>query len=329
MAAGFVKLRRTTAAALVFGLLLLGLSGCGTLVPQTMTLRDAWPVDLARRVELTGVPFYPQEANLCGPAALATALRYSGVPIRPEALNEALYVPDRGGSLQVEMLAAGRRYGRVAYQLRPRLTDLLREVSADNPVVVLQSLGIGVAAKWHYAVVVGYDYARGDIYLRSGADERLVLPFTVFELTWAGSDYWAMIVTSPARVPVSATEYEYVRAVLAMSRVADAGATETAFRSLVARWPASITGSLMLAEQLATRGDHPGSLAVLDAAVKHVPNEAVLLNNLAQTLSDLGRNEEALQVILRIDVDSLSKTKLTPAVIDTRENVYRRLLLNA
>jgi len=67
----------------------------------------------------------------------------------------------------------------VSYQLAPRYEDVLRELSAGNPVIVLQDLGFG--GGWHYAVAVGYDYSYGDLILRSGITERETLPFGIHE----------------------------------------------------------------------------------------------------------------------------------------------------
>ena len=106
-----------------------------------MGLRTAWPEGVEQTVELTAVPFFPQDEYQCGPAALATVLSHSGVDVTPEPLVSQVYLPSRQGSLQIEMLAAPRRYGRVSYQLAPRYADVLREVAAGNPVIVLQDVG--------------------------------------------------------------------------------------------------------------------------------------------------------------------------------------------
>jgi hypothetical protein len=66
----------------------------------------------ARAVELTDTPFYPQEAYQCGPAALATVLAHSGVRVSAEDLVPAVWLPERRGSLQPEMMAASRVYMR-------------------------------------------------------------------------------------------------------------------------------------------------------------------------------------------------------------------------
>ena len=65
----------------------------------------------------------------------------AGVKVTPEELVPQVYLPERKGSLQVEMLAAARRHGMVSYQLAPRFEDVLREIAAGTPVVVLQNLG--------------------------------------------------------------------------------------------------------------------------------------------------------------------------------------------
>ncbi|TMH63749.1 MAG: hypothetical protein E6H57_16700, partial [Betaproteobacteria bacterium] len=136
--------------------ILLALCGCAGLAPQTATLRETLAPALHERFELTQVPFFPQSEYQCGPAALATALAASGVKVTPEELVPEVYLPERKGSLQIEMLAAARRHGMVSYQLAPRFGDLLREIAAGNPVIVLQNLGLRDG--WHYAVAIGYDY---------------------------------------------------------------------------------------------------------------------------------------------------------------------------
>src|SRR5206468_2229720 len=92
--------------------------------------------------------------------------------------------------------------------------------AAGNPVVVLQEIGLfpGVP-EWHYAVINGFDYPSGTLYLRSGTKRRLEMPFTAFERTWMKSGYWAEVVTLPDRIPVTATEESWLRALLAFARV--------------------------------------------------------------------------------------------------------------
>ena len=274
------------------------LGGCAQLVPQTMTLRSAWPQGVPQRAEIASVPFFPQTENHCGPAAVATVLSHTGVAVTPEALASRVYLPSRQGSLQVEMLAAPRSWGRVSYLLAPRYADVLREVAAGNPVVMLQDVG-EFFTQWHYAVLVGFDYERGDLYLRSGTDRRRVMPFTAFERSWMKSGYWAIVVTPPDRIPVTATERGWINAVVGLERAGNADATIAGYRAALERWPGNLPAAIGLANQHHQRGALAEAAQVLRDALQRHPQSTVVMNNLAQTLSDQGRHDEALAEVDR------------------------------
>lgn len=309
------------AAGLFFCALLAALGGCAQLVPQTVALRSGWPEGVPRTVEWPQVPFFPQEDYQCGPAALATVLGYSGINVSPERLVKEVYLPSRKGSLQVEMLAAPRRHGRVSYLLAPRYPDLLREVAAGNPVVVLQDVG-PMFTQWHYAVVNGYDYPSGTLYLRSGTKPRLEMPFTAFEREWMKSAYWAMVVTPPDRIPVTATEDGWMSAVLAMVRAGDGQAATKAYAAALQRWPDNLPAAIGLANQHHARGALGDAAAVLRKALERHPQSVIVMNNLAQTLSDQGRHAEAL---VQIDKASDPHSPFAGEVRATRQLIVERL----
>ncbi|MBE7368536.1 PA2778 family cysteine peptidase [Ramlibacter pallidus] len=278
----------------------LALSGCASLIPQTVDLRTQWPDGVPRAVELSQVPFFPQDEFQCGPAALATVLTHAGKGIRPEALVDEVWLPARRGSLQLEMLATPRRHGRVSYRLEPRYADLLREVAAGHPVVVLQDIG-PLLTQWHYAVVNGFDYETGTILLRSGLQQRQQMSFTAFERTWIPGGYWAMVVVPPDRIPATATEQRWLDALLGLARGGDAEATVRGYTAALQRWPDSLPAAVGLANQLHARGSLDEAARVLRTALQRHPQSVIVLNNLAQTLSDQGRHGEALALIRRAD----------------------------
>ena len=76
--------------ALLLGFLLSLLTGCASFRQKEM---PPLPENLPASRELTAVPFFPQEKYQCGPAALATAINWSGLPVRPEDLVEQVYTP--------------------------------------------------------------------------------------------------------------------------------------------------------------------------------------------------------------------------------------------
>jgi hypothetical protein len=297
------------------------LAGCAQLVPQTVALRTAWPEGVPRTVELADVPFFPQEDYQCGPAALATVLAYSGVNITPEPLVRQVFLPSRQGSLQLEMLATPRRYGRVSYQLSPRYPDLLREVAAGNPVTVLQDVG-PMFTEWHYAVVNGFDYPSGTLYLRSGKVRRQEMPFTAFEREWMKSNYWAMVVTPPDRIPATATEDGWVNAVIAMARVGGDDAATQGYMAALKRWPDNLPAAIGLANVFHARGAYAKAVDTLRKAQQRHPGSVIVINNLAQALSDAGRNAEALA---QIDKASDPQNPFAAEVKSTRQMILQRI----
>ncbi|MDR7268868.1 hypothetical protein J2X20_001497 [Pelomonas saccharophila] len=268
------------AAAAVAALLL---SGCAAFFtpPQTAALQASPPPDLPPRAERAEVPFFPQTRDHCGPAALATVLADIGLPADPDRLADAVFLPSRGGSLQLEMLGGARRQGAVATRLPRELEAVLREVAAGQAVVVLQNLGLDWLPRWHYAVVVGYDLAEREVVLRSGDTQRATLPLRTFEYTWARGGRWAIAVLPPERLPATATEADALEAAIGFERAAPPARAALAYRSLLARWPANLLAGIGLGNTLNAAGDAAGAQAAF-AAVAERHDSAVAWNNLAR-----------------------------------------------
>jgi tetratricopeptide (TPR) repeat protein len=281
---------RTPATAGVLFLITL-LTGCAT--PQVSALRANAPGTLPQQTELAEVPFFPQEEFQCGPAALATVLVHSEVKTSPLALTPQVYLPGREGSLQVEMLAATRRQGRLAYRLAPRLQDVLLEVAAGNPVVVLQNLAFAFAPVWHYAVVIGYDRDREEIILRSGTTRRQVMTLSTFERTWARGAHWAMVAMPPRQLPATATEADHVAAAAALERVSAADA-RLAYAAALEKWPGNLAARMGSGNAAYALKDLKAAETDYRQATLDHPRSGDAWNNLAQVQFELGRKNEAL-----------------------------------
>lgn len=244
------------------------------------------------------MPFYPQEDHQCGPAALATALGAQGIELSPDALAPEVYLPGREGSLAAEMLGATRRQGLVAYPLRPQLEDVLREIAAGTPVIVLQNLSLPIAPQWHYAVAVGYDLPAEQIALRSGRTRRELMTLSTFERTWARSGRWAMLALPPERLPATADAGRYVEAAVALERV-NGAAARRAYRTALARWPDNLVAAIGEGNTAYAAGDLAGAEAAYRAATVAHPDSADAWNNLAQVLGELHRPAEGRAAALR------------------------------
>lgn len=307
-----------------FVFLYAALSGCALMLPQSRELVEQPPRDLPRRVELTDVPFFPQEDFQCGPAALAMAFSAANVPVTPEELVDQVYIPLRKGSLQVEMLAATRRRGLVAYELAPSLSDVLHEISAGTPVIVLENYGFslppfGDFPQWHYAVAIGYDFMEGRIIRRSGIHARQTLPFSVFEYLWKRDGHWAMVAVSPERVPASATEARYTDAVIALEKSGHVKAAKTAYRSLLIRWPDNLAGLMGLGNTAYALQDLDEAATAFSMATQIHPNAVGAFNNLAIVLADRGKFIDALAAAERA-------VSLGGPLLETAEITYKEIL---
>ncbi|MDH5526586.1 MAG: PA2778 family cysteine peptidase [Nitrospirota bacterium] len=266
------------------------LAACAT--PQTHHLLT-YPEGLKPRVELVETPFFAQQEYQCGPAALATVLNAAGEAVHPEELTPQVYLPSRHGSLQPELLAATRRQGHIPYVLHPTLDTLVTEISAGNPVLVLQNLGLRISPVWHYAVAIGFDLERAELILRSGTERRHVMPLRTFEHTWRRGGFWAMVVTSPDTLPQTAKEQPYLEAVLALEELKQWPVAEAAYQAVLNRWPGNLAAQVGVGNSRHAQGDFPGAEASFRAAVTSHPDSGIALNNLAQTLADQGKLAEA------------------------------------
>ena len=200
--------------------LLLGLtamlSACAGLAPRTAT---ELPTDLPPNRLLTDLPFHAQDAYQCGPAALSMMLGQRGIEIAPAQLTGRVYLPERKGSLQVEMVAAAREQGLLVYPLAGELDAILRELDDGNAVLVMQNLAFDWYPQWHYAVAVGYDLNTRELILHSGLNARQREPFSVFMRTWDRAERWARVAVPPGRIPATAEPLPYLAAAADLEQV--------------------------------------------------------------------------------------------------------------
>lgn len=284
-----VRLRTlATAAALSLG-------ACATRPPVLPVLMP----QATAPVELRDTPFFPQTRYQCGPAALATVLNAAGVALQPDSLVDQVYVPAKQGSLQVELLAATRRAGRIPYPTEPTLAALRAELDAGRPVLVLQNLGLGFLPVWHYAVVVGLDPERDEVILRSGVERRRRSGAAAFLRSWAMADNWGMIVLRPGEMPAHATRQRLLTAIALAEPMLSVEARTHAYCAALDRWPASVTARFGHAHALHLAGELMAAEASYRSIVRRHPRHAVALNNLAEVLADRGCHEQASEVASR------------------------------
>lgn len=288
--------RRAPGLSAAIVCLVLVLAGCAT--PQVSGLRERWPDTVPASATIANVPFYPQEDFQCGPAALAMAASAAGTHLQPEALVDQVYLPARQGSLQLEMLAAGRRHGLLSYRIRPGIDALLQEVAAGNPVIVLQNLSLPLAPVWHYAVVIGFDRERNQLILHSGRTQAMEMSLFTFERTCARGGHWAMLLLPPARLPATAEADSHAAAAAALERTAPAAA-QAAYAAGLRKWPDHAGLLLGSGNAAYVTGQKKAAVQAYRRLTSLYPDHADGWNNLAQALLDDGRRGDAAAAVAR------------------------------
>ena len=271
-------------------LLLLAAAGCAA--PQTARVVES-PGGLPRQAAVEGVPFFPQQAYYCGPAALAMTLAWSGLEETPESLAPQVYTPGREGTLAPDIVAATRRKGRLAVELR-ELDGLLAEIAAGNPVLVFQNLALDWWPQWHFAVAIGYDLDRRTLILHSGTTERLETPLDAFERTWERSGYWALLTLPPDRLPASVERGPVLVAAAGLEQAGQHEAAAMAYQSVVRRWPEESAAWIGQGNAWFALQRFADAEDAFRAAIALRPGAPAAWNNLAYALSRQGRRDEAM-----------------------------------
>ena len=275
------------------------------------------PAELPERVELTATPFHPQTEHQCGPAALATVLGAAGRNVDPAVLATEVYLPGRQGSLQSELAAAVRARGLLAYEVRPSLSDLLAEVAAGRPVLVLQQLGAGPWPYWHYAVVIGYDKTHGKLLLRSGTNERQALRASLFEATWDRGGNWGLVLLEPGTLPAQPDPARYMSAAAALEAAGNPAAAKAAYAAAAGLWPKAPLPRLGLGNLAAAAGDWAAAELWYRAVLADDPAQAAALNNRAEALVRLGCPDVARMLLQHGMVHVAADDPLEPVLQQT------------
>ncbi len=296
--------------------LAVALAGCAASPP----LADGLARDAPRSIELRETPFFPQKQYQCGPAALATLLRASGLDVSPETLAPEVFVPGLRGSLQLEMISATRRHGRLPYVLSNTADGMIAELVAGRPVLVLQNLGAERLPVWHYAVLIGYDAGRNVALLRSGRTKREEMRWQRFAKTWHRGGRFAFTTLVPGEIPPHAVASRYIEAAAGLEAAGQRPAAAAAYDAAIKRWPDEPHAWLGRGNITYADGDRSGAADAYLRAIQLEPEDAAPRNNLAQLLADAGCADEARQQVERAAALAAG-TPLAPAVAATRATI--------
>lgn len=278
------------AALLGLTVLLSACAGRAPFVPEPSSLTH-----LPDQILLQHVPFHPQDDYQCGPASLAMVLNHRDIPVTPDTLKDRVYLPERKGTLQVEMVAAARERDLLVYPLEKKLEAVLTELDAGNPVLVMQNLAFDWYPQWHYAVVIGYDLTAQQMIVHSGLNAAQREPFHVFMRTWSRADYWARVMLPPGQLPATAQPLSYLRAASDLEQTGRLSSARKAYQSATEHWPEQPSARFGLANSYWASDDRAAALNQYQRLVNDFPDFQPGWNNLATGLELSGCPAQAEQ----------------------------------
>lgn len=253
-------------------------------------LSNKYPQILSNKIITT--PFIAQTQFHCGPAALAMMANFQGENVTSDEISKMIYSPGSQGTFQNDLLAATRRKGLLALPVG-KMKNLLVEISAGNPVLVFQNLGLSWLPRWHYAVVVGYDLKKNIMILHSGEVPYFQLDLATFERTWQREKNWGLVFVKPGTLSNTATESDMVVSTAGIELAGHLDVAKVSYKKILDTWPQSFGALVGMGNILYKQDDLKGSIGYLKQATSLNPKAAAAWYNYALALYADQRHVEA------------------------------------
>lgn len=291
-----------TSAALLAIAALLILSGCQSRAPLPTTERQDH--------QISDVPFFPQEDYQCGPAALATVLGSAGVQVSDQALVDEVWLPERQGSLAMELVAAARARERLVYPVSNQ-AQLFQSLEADLPVLVMQNLSLPIRPRWHFAVVTGFENSGSAVILNTDTREAATMRWNRFIRTWARADYQGWVVLPPGELPPHARPLHLVQALEDLAGSGGQSAASAYWQQAAHRWPQDYLLQFAFGNHLWALHDKTSATRAWTRAARARPDAFAPWHNLALAYTELGCDDAAKDAWQQANKTSADTTQLS------------------
>lgn len=272
------------------------------------------------------VPFVAPRSELCASSSIEMLSLYwqsvdTYLPrLSLAELDARTLIPAKGGTLQIELIAAARANGLLAYPLEPTFKALFAELEAGHPVVVLLNRAYSWYPLWHYAPITGYDAKAQTIRMHYADTPDEAVSLGTFAALWERSGNWGVVLLPPTELPASADAEKFLQAAYDLEKTRMRAEAITAYETALLRWPEDT--SFLFAAGNAYYASHRLSRAeeYYRKIVRIDPLHSLALNNLADLLCRSGRSEEALELL---DQAKSSDAPTQALIKATREEIGR------
>lgn len=275
-----------------FLLLALFFSGCASQKEYLRANFHQYP-----EVKLLSVPFIAQEKYFCAPATLAMVANNLGHKTSPNQLAQMLYSPLSKGTFQNDLLATTRRLGLIAVPVNS-FEEIVQSLNEDIPILIFQNLGLSWIPKWHYALIVGYDFPQENIILHSGEYENFPLKIRTFEKTWKRVENWGLVIVNPGTIPNFLAEEDMVKATAGLElgvhpQQIQLKLAKISYEAILKKWPKSL-GALVGAGNISYQlNDYKNSAKFYEKATSSHPESFGAWYNYAMLLIETKKFKKA------------------------------------
>ncbi|WP_373035595.1 PA2778 family cysteine peptidase [Sulfurimonas sp.] len=270
------------------------------------------------------VPFVSPRSKLCASTSIEMVSAYwqSRTLYDPRLslteLDKRTLIPAKGGTLQIELIAAARADGMLVYPLEPTFDALFSELSEHHPVIVLVNRSYSWYPLWHYAPITGYDAREQTILMHFGNTPNEAVPIGTFGALWERSGNWGVVLLPPGQLPASATAKKFLQSAYDLEKIGMINEAIIAYKSALTRWKDDIPTLFAL-------GNAYYKLHQIDKAEEIYRYILLIdykypfaLNNLADILCHTNRSDEALKLLDRVVTDDVEMQAL---INNTRKEI--------
>jgi ABC-type bacteriocin/lantibiotic exporter with double-glycine peptidase domain len=183
----FIRHRMQIALLVCAGMLGTACSWTGEIAPSEDFLS-------ANAVYISGVPFFPQLADQCGPASLAAVINYWGKEITPDEISTAIYSPRLKGTLSLDMWQYAQNQQFQADMHKGSIEDLEVHLAKNIPVIAFLNLGLDWLPVGHFVVVVGLEPIKRYVITYNGKEQNSRISYDRFLHAWGKTNFWTLVV---------------------------------------------------------------------------------------------------------------------------------------